>query len=167
MENNNNENTKNNNNNQENFDNIFISEYTEFFNTFDRDKDGKINKPELNNLLKTLNIFVSDSELNDAISEVDIDDDKKIEFKQFLHLMETKFKKQIDENNLILAFENYDQEKKGIFSKNQFRNILKNLKNITLSDEEINNIININLINNNNNDSIDYINFIQNIVYNK
>ena len=80
--------------------------------------------------------------------------------------METKFKNQTDENNLILAFENYDQEKKGIFTKNQFKNILKNLKNLNLSEEEINNIININLINNNNNDSIDYINFIQNIVYN-
>ena len=61
-------------------------ELKEAFEMFDRDKDGLINSKELGNILRSLGHDPSDIELNDMISDVDSDEDSKIDFNEFIQL---------------------------------------------------------------------------------
>ena len=57
-------------------------ELKEAFEMFDRDKDGLIMSKELGNILRSLGHDHSDIELNDMITDVDSDEDGKIDFNE-------------------------------------------------------------------------------------
>ena len=64
-----------------------IREYREAFRTFDRDSSGAISTKELQQLLKSMNMNLSEEEVAAMISTADADGSGEIEFSEFLSLM--------------------------------------------------------------------------------
>ena len=54
------------------------------FDQFDKDKDGYINKKELNSLAIALNNTLSPAELQDLFRDLDIDNSGKITWEEFI-----------------------------------------------------------------------------------
>ena len=54
------------------------------FDQFDKDKDGYINKKELNSLAIALNNQLSPAELQDLFRDLDIDNSDKITWDEFI-----------------------------------------------------------------------------------
>jgi len=54
------------------------------FDQFDKDKDGYINKKELNNLASALDNQLSPAELQDLFRDLDIDNSGKITWEEFI-----------------------------------------------------------------------------------
>ncbi len=67
-----------------------IAEYKEAFALFDRDGDGKISASELGIVMRAVGHSPSQAELDEMISEVDIDGSGSIEFSEFLIMMARK-----------------------------------------------------------------------------
>ena len=111
-------------------------ELKEYFDMFDRDKDNLINEKELGNILRSLGHDPTDQDLTEMIKEVDNDSDSKIEFEEFLKIMNNKLKQTETEQELIEAFKIFDKEGKGLISENEFKHIMLSLGE-KISEEEL------------------------------
>jgi len=108
---------------------------------FDRDKDGLVNNKELGSILKSLGHDCNEIELTSMIDDVDTDLDKKINFDEFLLIM-NKRSNEIDiEEELMEAFKVFDKDGNGRLESNELRHIMLTLGE-RLSDEEIEEMIN-------------------------
>ena len=103
---------------------------------FDRDKDNLINEKELGNILRCLGHDPTEQDLTEMIKEVDNDSDSKIEFEEFLKIMNNKLKQTETEQELIEAFKIFDKEGKGLISENEFKHIMLSLGE-KISEEEL------------------------------
>ncbi len=118
-----------------------LREYKEAFEMFDRDKDGLINAKELGSILKSLGHDCNEIELNSMVDDVDADLDKKINFDEFLMIM-NKRSNEIDiEEELMEAFKVFDKDGNGRLEANELRHIMLTLGE-RLSDEGIEKMIN-------------------------
>lgn len=117
-----------------------IKEFKEAFEMFDRDKDGLINQQELGNILRSLGHEPSDQDLSDMISEVDSNEDKRVDFAEFMQIMLKRMKQSDIEEELIEAFRIFDKEGKGEISSHEFRHIMLTLGE-KLSEEEVDEMI--------------------------
>ena len=111
-------------------------ELKEYFDMFDRDKDGSINEKELGNILRSLGHDPTDQDLSEMINEVDNNSDSKIEFEEFCKIMNNKLKQNDAEQELIEAFKIFDREGKGLISENEFKHIMLSLGE-KISEEEL------------------------------
>ena len=111
-------------------------ELKEYFDMFDRDKDGSINEKELGNILRSLGHDPTDQDLTEMLNEVDNNSDKKIEFDEFCKIMNNKLKQNDAEQELIEAFKIFDREGKGLISENEFKHIMLSLGE-KISEEEL------------------------------
>ena len=112
------------------------NELKEYFDMFDRDKDGSINEKELGNILRSLGHDPTDQDLTEMLNEVDNNSDKKIEFDEFCKIMNNKLKQNDAEQELIEAFKIFDREGKGLISENEFKHIMLSLGE-KISEEEL------------------------------
>jgi calmodulin len=124
----------------DNFSDDKIREFKEAFEMFDRDKDGLINAKELGNILRSLGHEPNEQELTDMIIDVDTDEDKKIDFNEFIQLMHRRAKDSDIEEELVEAFRIFDKEGNGLIESTEFRHIMLTLGE-RLSDEEIDEMI--------------------------
>ena len=115
-------------------------ELNEAFKIFDRDKDGLINYIELGYVLKSQGFNLTNQELIEMISDVDENEDDKINFEEFLILMHSRLKKADIENELNEAFNAYDKSGNGIISVKEFRKIINTLGD-KICDEEVEEIL--------------------------
>ena len=111
-------------------------ELKEYFEMFDRDKDGSINEKELGNILRSLGHDPTDQDLSEMINEVDNNSDSKIEFDEFCKIMNNKLKQNDVEQELIEAFKIFDKDGKGLISENEFKHIMLSLGE-KISEEEL------------------------------
>ena len=111
-------------------------ELKEYFDMFDRDKDGSINEKELGNILRSLGHDPTDQDLTEMLNEVVNNSDKKIEFDEFCKIMNNKLKQNDAEQELIEAFKIFDREGKGLISENEFKHIMLSLGE-KISEEEL------------------------------
>ena len=111
-------------------------ELKEYFDMFDRDKDGSINEKELGNILRSLGHDPTDQDLSEMINEVDNNSDSKIEFDEFCKIMNNKLKQNDAEQELIEAFKIFDRDGKGLISENEFKHIMLSLGE-KISEEEL------------------------------
>ena len=116
-------------------------ELKEYFDMFDRDKDNLINEKELGNILRSLGHDPTEQDLTEMIKEVDNDSDSKIEFEEFLKIMNNKLKQTETEQELIEAFKIFDKEGKGLISENEFKHIMLSLGE-KISEEELKEMMN-------------------------
>ena len=112
------------------------NEYLETFKIFDKNNDGQITQDELKQLLNNIGQKPSDSEIQDMINEIDIDGDGKINFDNFITLMEKKLRDHDNEEELIETFKVFDKDGIGFITFNNLKDVIKNL-GLNYSDDEI------------------------------
>lgn len=113
----------------------------EAFDLFDMDKTNKIALAELKLTYKAFGFQLTKEEKNKITEELDPSDDYKIDYQTFKNIMSSKFAERNPRDEAILAFDLFDEEKKGKIN-------LKNLKkavaeiNESLSEEDLKAIVN-------------------------
>ena len=116
------------------------ADYLDAFNMFDNNQDGTITREKLRNLLLKLNQTVTEDDLKDMISVVDTTGDGKINFEEFVAMMEKRKNEADTEQEIINAFRVFDKDGNGLISKAELTNIMSILGD-TLSSEEIEEMI--------------------------
>ncbi|BFG13976.1 calmodulin-like protein 11 isoform X2 [Prunus yedoensis var. nudiflora] len=117
-----------------------IVEFKEAFCLFDKDGDGCITVDELATVIRSLDQNPTEEELQDMISEVDVDGNGTIEFAEFLSLMANKMKETDAEEELKEAFKVFDKDQNGYISATELRHVMINLGE-KLTDEEVEQMI--------------------------
>ncbi|KAF1860631.1 hypothetical protein Lal_00021676 [Lupinus albus] len=118
-----------------------IVDFKEAFCLFDKDEDGCIFVEELATVIRSLDQNPTEEELQDMISEVDVDVNGTIEFDEFFNLMANKFKHvDAEEEELNEAFQVFDKDQNGYISASELRHVMMNLGE-KLSDEEVEQMI--------------------------
>lgn len=107
---------------------------------FDKDNDGKITTKELGIVMRSLGQNPSESELNDMINEVDVNNDGSIDFPEFLTMMARKMKDSDSEAEIIEAFKVFDTNGDGKISAAELRHVLTSIGE-KLSDYEVDKMI--------------------------
>lgn len=105
-----------------------IAELRETFLLFDKDGDGTVNSDELGTVMRQLGQEPSEEELRQMIAEVDEDGSGEIEFEEFCTMMANRMNQPIDSpQELIEAFEIFDDEKRGYITMEEFRSVMTTL----------------------------------------
>jgi len=112
-----------------------LREYRDAFEMFDKDKDGSITAKELANVMKSLNQDPSEQELHDMIAEVDYDGNGRIDFEEFVTLMNRRSKETDTEEEVINAFKVFDKDANGLISSTELRHIMTTLGDKLTEDE--------------------------------
>lgn len=102
-----------------------IREYNDAFQAFDKDGNGYITTKELKSLMRCLGCNPTDSEVQQIINEVDADGNGKIDFPEFVQLMEKMTKPKDEENAALDAFRVFDPEGRGYIPSTILREILQ------------------------------------------
>jgi calmodulin len=113
-----------------------MREYKEAFEMFDRDKDGLIISKELGSILKALGHECNELEIAAMIEDVDSDLDKKINFDEFILIMNKRSTEVDIEEELMEAFKIFDKDGNGRLESNELKHIMLTLGE-KLTDEEI------------------------------
>jgi len=119
---------------------IKLKEYRDAFEMFDKDKDGVITAKELANVMRSLNQDPTENELREMIDEVDLNGNGKIDFEEFVQLMNRRARDTDTEEEIIQAFRVFDKDGNGTISSNELRHIMSTLGE-KLSDDEIEQMI--------------------------
>ena len=117
-----------------------LKEYRDAFEMFDKDKDGTITAKELANVMRSLNQDPSEQELHDMINEVDQDGNGRIDFEEFVMLMNRRSKETDTEEEVINAFRVFDKDGNGLISSTELRHIMTTLGD-RLTEEEVDEMI--------------------------
>jgi len=113
----------------------------EAFDLFDMDKTGKIDYHEIKLTLKAFGFKIKKVDLLNLLEKYDIErNDNKLSWDDFMQLMTEKFSERDPREEAILAFDLFDEEKKG---KINLKNLKKAVKEINenLDEDELKAII--------------------------
>lgn len=112
----------------------------EAFDLFDMEKTGKIDFHELKLTLKAFGFKISKEEMFIIKEKLDPQNTNKISFDNFIDLMTQKFSERNPREEAIMAFDLFDEDKKG---KINIKNLKKAVKEINenLTDLELKEII--------------------------
>jgi len=106
----------------------------------DKDGDGTITTRELGTVMRSLGQNPTEAELQDMISEVDIDGSGTIDFPEFLTMMARKMKDTDSEEEIKEAFKVFDKDGNGFISATELRHVMTNLGE-KLTEEEVDEMI--------------------------
>jgi calmodulin len=115
-------------------------EYKDAFEMFDKDKDGTITAKELANVMRSLNQEPTEQELNEMINEVDVDGNGRIDFDEFVSLMNRRSRETDTEEEVINAFRVFDKDGNGLISSTELKHIMTTLGD-KLTEEEVEEMI--------------------------
>lgn len=136
-----------------------ISSIKESFSLFDKDGDGIIDINLLGVLVRSLNQYPTELEIEEMKREVDPESTSKIDFPEFLSLMARKIKDIDPEEELLEAFKVIDKNNNGYINSQELAyNLTNNGEKFTV--EEANEMIKEG-IELSGNDKIDYEEFIK------
>jgi Ca2+-binding EF-hand superfamily protein len=116
-----------------------LCEIKEFFDNFDKDNDGIITLKELTSIMRALGLNPTELDIQEIIKKYGKSDNGKIEFNDYLDLIQQKFKEPESEDQLIQALKLSNKEGGGI-PVIEIEHILSNIGE-KLSREEIAEII--------------------------
>ena len=77
-----------------------VEEFKEAFHLFDKDGDGNITAKELGTVMRSLGQNPTIAELQDMITEVDVDGNGTIDFTEFLSMMSKKMFCRMDDGKV-------------------------------------------------------------------
>ena len=118
-----------------------IGFFKEAFNLFDKDGNGFINTDELASLLRSLGQNNTEAELQEIISEVDIDGNGSIDFPEFLTIMARKMKENNNKDEEIHEiFKVFDKEGNGFISVAELSHVMISLGE-EITEEEVKEMI--------------------------
>jgi centrin-3 len=112
----------------------------EAFDLFDLEKTGSIDYHELKLTLKAFGFKITKQDLQELLDKYDKDNKNRIFFDDFIELITEKFSERDPKEEILLAFDLFDTEKRG---KINIKNLKKAVKEIgeNLSDAELKAII--------------------------
>lgn len=113
-----------------------IAEFSEAFRLFDKNGDGTITTQELGTVLRSLGQTPTEAELKEYVNVVDVDGNGKIDFTEFLTMMQDMDNKEV----IREAFRVFDKDGNGFISAAELRHIMTNLGE-KLTDEEVDEMI--------------------------
>nr|VDD56251.1 unnamed protein product [Brassica oleracea] len=99
-------------------------ELKKVFDQFDSNGDGKISVGELGGVFKAMGTSYTESELNRALEDVDTDRDGFINVDEFSALCRSSS----TVSEIRDAFDLYDQDKNGLISASELRQVLNRLR---------------------------------------
>ena len=102
-------------------------ELQDVFDQFDKDKDGKISAKELENAMQSMGQTPTGEEINEMMREVDLNQDGKIDFDEFMSLMIKSSPDTQTEEEVINAFRVFDKEGNGLISSAELKHIMMNI----------------------------------------
>ena len=112
----------------------------EAFDLFDMEKTGQIDFHELKLTLKAFGFKISKEEMLNIKYRLDPEETNKVSYEQFINFMTEKFSERNPKEEAILAFDLFDEEKKGKINMKNLRKAVKEI-NENLSDSELKAII--------------------------
>ena len=98
------------------------------FDLFDKDSSGSIGVKELGTIIRCFGINSTEAELQDIISEVDLDGSGTLDFEEFLSLMCRKLQDTDIEAELVEAFQVIDDNGNGKISDIELYRFLQKQK---------------------------------------
>ena len=119
-----------------------LAEFKTAFQTFDKDKDGKINLRELGVAMRAMGHNPTDIELREMISELDSDNDNAISFEEFVSLLCNTIHDSETEDKTLEAFRVFDKDGQGVIKVSELKRIMLTLGE-PITDEECEALIEI------------------------
>ncbi|KAD4178240.1 hypothetical protein R6Q59_021802 [Mikania micrantha] len=102
-------------------------ELQRIFQMFDKNGDGRITKQELNDSLENMNIFISGSDLVQMIEKIDVNGDGCVDLDEFGELYKTIMDSREDEEDMMEAFNVFDQNGDGFIAVEELKSVLESL----------------------------------------
>ena len=115
-------------------------EYKIIFEKNDSNKDGNVNSLELANILRAININVSDEEIKQIIEEIDLEGNGEINYEDFVSIVNRREKDVDNVEEVLKAFKVFDKEGNGLININDLKHIMINVGN-NFSENEINDLL--------------------------
>ncbi|CAF0745961.1 unnamed protein product [Adineta ricciae] len=102
-------------------------ELKEAFDVFDTDGSGMISASELSNIFRALNINVNNSQLNQLVKQMDENGSGQVEFDEFARVMGETFFKQYTQEELRIAFNQFDRDGSGYIQAAELESIMSRM----------------------------------------
>ncbi|PAA90858.1 hypothetical protein BOX15_Mlig004939g1 [Macrostomum lignano] len=116
-------------------DAALLAQYREAFDSFDSNRDGRISIRELSAVMENLGESPSKKELKEMIKSVDGDGSGKIDFDEFIRMMEARTAQRMSDAEMAAIFRVMDKNKDGIITLDELRIAMDNLgEDITESE---------------------------------
>ena len=138
-----------------------FAEYQDLFDSYDLNKNGKIERKEMKTILKKLGKEGTEEEIEQIWKSMNkIESDSTISFNDFIEFIKrfNLSKNTMSTDDIINAFEIFDKNHDGTLSINEFKHILMDLGQ-KFSEDEVNEIITE--IDLDNNGKINYRDFVE------
>eukprot|EP00195_Chlamydomonas_chlamydogama_P009706 CAMPEP_0202899710 /NCGR_PEP_ID=MMETSP1392-20130828/7867_1 /ASSEMBLY_ACC=CAM_ASM_000868 /TAXON_ID=225041 /ORGANISM="Chlamydomonas chlamydogama, Strain SAG 11-48b" /LENGTH=154 /DNA_ID=CAMNT_0049585965 /DNA_START=94 /DNA_END=558 /DNA_ORIENTATION=- len=87
-----------------------INEFREVFDLMDRDKGGTLSIEEVKQLMEMLGMKVKQDELEQLVSEIDIDGSGQVDFEEFLQVMARPHEVPFTKQDVLRAFSLFTEE---------------------------------------------------------
>lgn len=113
-----------------------VQEIRSAFNLFDSDHSGTIDYRELKVAMRALGFAVKGSEVKTILKNYDRDDSGKIEFDEFLEIMREKMTERSPEEDMLRAFQLFDDDGTNKVTLRNLRRISRELGE-DVSDAEL------------------------------
>eukprot|EP01006_Ploeotia_vitrea_P008089 TRINITY_DN19081_c0_g1_i1.p1 TRINITY_DN19081_c0_g1~~TRINITY_DN19081_c0_g1_i1.p1 ORF type:complete len:174 (+),score=22.79 TRINITY_DN19081_c0_g1_i1:31-552(+) len=118
-----------------------IQEFREVFHLFDKDGSDTIDTGELATAMRSLGMTPTDEEVEAMINEVDVDGSGAIDFQEFLALMSRSASDAVLEQQILDAFQTFDQDGDGFITHPELKDTVRQLTGKELADAEVDEII--------------------------
>lgn len=103
-------------------------EYKLAFDIFDKDKDGKVTINDLKEIMKYFKMNPSKEELEMMKAEVDLDNNKIIDFEEYILFMNKRHFEEKIETEIERYFQIFDEKGEGLISVIRFKQIVDIMK---------------------------------------
>ncbi|KAK8504190.1 hypothetical protein V6N12_044737 [Hibiscus sabdariffa] len=103
------------------------AELRRMFQMFDKNGDGKITNKELSESLENLGIFIPSTELIQMVEKIDVNGDGYVDIDEFGALYQTIMHERDEEEDMMEAFNVFDQNRDGFITVEELRSVLSSL----------------------------------------
>ena len=97
--------------------------FRENFDAFDHNGDGVLSVKELSTALRSLGFHMTEKDAEAVYNEADRDGSGYIDFDEFLRLITTHMKEPYTKEELVEAFNIFDEDKSGYISANELKSV--------------------------------------------
>ena len=115
-------------------------EYKKIFKLYSNNDDGYINKSELATIFKSINIDASDEEIKEIMKQLDLEEKNKINYDEFLSLINQGEKGFDEQEEVLKAFKVFDKDGNGLINIKELKDIMLSLGN-NWDENEINEML--------------------------